>query len=165
MTTTFGHSFRQILRTCVLSAAGLSIAGPTLGLDGKIAGPTSCQLGASVAGARLAYATSGVTNVSGINVNVVCSLVRDNTTNTNGLSDLEMVVTAPAGGGNFDCTALAEDRNGNPVLAVHRMTSRSGAQVLDWGGSITVSASKGYYIINCDTPAGGVIHSVFHNEF
>ena len=149
-----------------LAIAAVAVSpGSSLGLDGKIGGPTACQLGASVSGARLAYASSGVTNVSGVNVGVVCALVRDNTTNTNGLSDLEMVVTAPAGGGNFDCTALAEDRNGNPVIAVHRTTTSAGTKVLDWGGSITVSASKGYYIVSCDVPANGIIRSVFHNEF
>jgi hypothetical protein len=158
-------SFQRASTVAAFALAALLVPGRSMGLDGKIAGPTSCQLGASVAGARLSYLTSGVTNVSGINVNVVCALVRDNTTNTNGLQDLEMSVTAPAGGGNFDCTLLSEDRQGNPVLAVHRTTTRPGAQVLDWAGSITVSTSKGYYILNCDVPNNGTIHSIFHNEF
>jgi hypothetical protein len=148
----------------IFSAAALVLPGRSMGDDGKVGGPTSCQLGASVAGARLAYVTSGVSNVSGINVNVVCSIVRDDTTTTTGLSDLEMTVTAPAGGGNFDCTALSEDRNGSPLIAVHRTTSRAGTQVLDWGAAVSVSASKGYYIVNCDVPANGIIHSLFHNE-
>jgi hypothetical protein len=156
---------RRFITTMLLAAGAVfALPGSSRGLDGKIAGPTACQLGASTAGARLSYNTSGVTNVSTVNVNVVCTLVRDNTTNTNGLSDLEMVVTAPAAG-NFDCTALAEDRGGNPVLAVHRMSDRTGTQVLDWGASITVSASKGYYVVNCDVPVNGVIRSIFHNEF
>jgi hypothetical protein len=155
---------RRIITTILAAGAVLALPGSSRGLDGKIAGPTACQLGAATAGARLLYNTSGVTNASTVNVNVVCTLVRDNTTNTNGLADLEMVVTAP-GAGNFDCTALAEDRNGSPVLAVHRMSNRAGTQVLDWGSSITVSASKGYYVINCDVPVNGVIRSIFHNEF
>jgi hypothetical protein len=162
MTTPITRASTAVLITAALT---LAVPGSSLGLDGKIAGPTACQLGASIAGARLAYATSGVTNVTGVNVNVVCALVRDNTLNTNGLSDLEMVVTAPTGGGNFDCTILAEDRGGNPLIAVHRTTTTPGTHVLDWGGSVTVSGSKGYYIINCDVPANGIIRSIFHNEF
>jgi hypothetical protein len=142
----------------------IALPGSSIALNGKIVGPTVCQLGASVAGARLAYVTSGVRNVSGINVNVVCALVRDNVGNTNGLADLEMVVTAPAAG-TFDCTALSEDRNGSPILAVHRTSNGSGTQILDWAGSITVSRNRGYYIVNCDVPSDGIIHSIFHDEF
>jgi hypothetical protein len=48
---------------------------------------------------------------------------------------------------------------------VHRVSTRTGTQTLDWGGSITVSASKGYYVVNCNVPNNGTIHSLFHNEF
>jgi hypothetical protein len=154
----------RFITTLLAAAAVVALPGRSQGLDGKIAGPTACQLGAATAGARLQYNTSGVTNVSAVNVNVVCALVRDNTTNTNGLSDLEMVVTAPAAG-NFDCVAIAEDRNGSPLIVVHRTTSGPGNHVLDWGGSITVSGSKGYYVVNCDVPVNGIIRSIFHNEF
>jgi hypothetical protein len=159
-------SFLRASGTAALALAAIAVTpGDSMGTDSKVAGPTACQLGASVAGARLAYASSGVTNVSGINVGVVCALERDNVINTNGLSDLEVVVTAPAGGGNFDCTALSEDRNGNPLIAVHRTTTTPGTHILNWNASITVSANRGYYIVSCDVPANGIIRSIYHTEF
>jgi hypothetical protein len=135
----------------------------SIGADGKIMFANECQL-AGDAGGRLTYLVGGVTNSSGINRDVVCGIVRDNTTNTNGLSDLEMSVTDPTTG-SFFCDAISADRTGNLLKVVRRTSTRMGVQTLDWGASLNVSSSKGHYAITCTVPANGIIHNVFANEF
>src|SRR5690349_21426617 len=78
----------------------------------SVVGSTVCVradvVGAS--GSGLVYTTYGVNNVSGLSVDVVCTLFRDNTSNTNGLQDLELSITDPSSGpGGFICDAISLD--------------------------------------------------------
>jgi hypothetical protein len=156
----------SVQRASTIAAFALALVAMSrnsIGADGKIMGPTDCQL-AGDAGGRLTYLVGGVTNSSGINRDVVCEVQRDNTTNTNGVSDLEMAVSDPTTG-SFFCDAVSVDRDGVLLKVVRRQSTRQGAQVLDWGNSLNVGKSKGHYAITCTVPANGIIHSIFVNEF
>jgi hypothetical protein len=166
MTTTISSWARHCQRLTAVTAFALGLVAlprHSIGADGKIINSTNCQLAGDAAG-RLSYLVGGVMNISGINHDVMCGLLRDNTTNTNGISDLEMSVSDPTTG-SFFCDAVSADRNGNLLKVVRRTSTKSGAQILDWGASLNLSASKGHYAITCTVPNNGVIHNVFVNEF
>ena len=156
-------SFQRASAVVAFALSLVALARHSIGADGKILGTTDCQLSGD-AGGRLTYLVGGVTNSSGINRDVICGVVRDNTTNTNGISDLEMAVSDPTTG-SFFCDAISADRNGNLLKVVRRTSTHSGPQILDWGNTLNVGGNKGHYAITCTVPANGVIHSVFVNEF
>lgn len=136
----------------------------SLAADGKILGGQVCELGPAPSSATVRYDSDGIEMVS-TGGTVMCTMIRDNVTNTNGLSDVELSVNDPTGGGGVICDLLAQDRHGTPVKVVRRTSSRNGPQVLDWGGSLNVGASKGTYSFICLLPPGGRISSLYFNEF
>jgi hypothetical protein len=134
----------------------------------SVVGSTVCVradvVGAS--GSGLVYTSNGVNNISGANVDIICTLFRDNTTNTNGLQDLELSITVPSGlgAGDFTCDALSLDRYGMTKKIVPRANSVVGNTVLDWGSSVNLSVSKGSYSLRCTVPNGGWIRSLWYLE-
>jgi hypothetical protein len=121
---------------------------------------------AGAAGSGLEYSATGVANVSSVPVDVLCTLFRDNTINTNGMQDLEMAVRDPdsATPGGFICDAISADRNGIGVKQVRRSSTKLGESVLDWGGSVNSGKAKGIYLVRCTVPIGGSIHSLYYQE-
>jgi hypothetical protein len=117
------------------------------------------------AGSGLLYSSGGVSNVSGRQADIICSLFRDNPINTNGMQDLELSISDPSTGpGGFICDALSLDRKGSTKKVVRRTNTAVGESVLDWGGSVNVSVSKGYYLVRCSVPNGGWIRSIYYLE-
>lgn len=119
-----------------------------------------------LSGTGLIYDFNGVTVATGTGgepVDIICTLFRDNTTNTNGMQDLEMSVFDPTTGSIF-CDAMSLDRKGIQKKVVRRQSSVVGESVLDWGGSVNLSVSKGYYAIRCRVPNGGAIRSIYYLE-
>jgi hypothetical protein len=120
-------------------------------------------IGAS--GSGLEYLSSGVRNGSGASLDVICTLFRDNTVNTNGMQDLELALLDPnSTPGGFICDAISADRKSSQVKIVRRTSTKVGEFILDWGGSLNVSVARGHYAIRCTVPNGGVIHSLYYEE-
>lgn len=129
--------------------------------DNKLVGPVACRpAGTETAG--LQYRVGGVTNVSGAAMDVVCTLIRDTVSNTNGLRDLEVAVTDPAG--SLLCDAVSENRAGDPLKIVRRSISGTGSKILDWGSSLNLSVNRGHYSLNCFLPNNATIHSIYYDE-
>jgi hypothetical protein len=133
----------------------------------SVLGSTVCVradvVGAS--GSGLVYNSMGVNNISGAQADIICTLFRDNTTNTNGMQDLELAIKDPnSAPGGFICDAISLDRKGLPVKVVRRTNTVVGDSVLDWGGSVNISVNKGPYAVRCSVPNGGWIRSAFYLE-
>jgi hypothetical protein len=128
---------------------------------------------ASVPTAKLGKSSFGLTALpdSGTTMNSYCPLIRTNTANTTGLDDLEMFVTKSqsSDGVNFPvnglgCTALSLTVNGNFEDAVTVSTTMYGYQKLNFAGNLSVSVSKGTYLIMCGMNKGDIIHSIWSDE-
>jgi hypothetical protein len=132
-----------------------------------VLGATVCVRADTVgaAGNGLVYTSMGVNNISGAQADIICSLFRDNTVNTNGMQDLEIAIQDPSSGpGGFICDALSLDRKGLPKKVVRRTNTVVGESVLDWGAAVNISVSKGAYVVRCSVPNGGWIRSVYYLE-
>jgi hypothetical protein len=131
----------------------------------SVLGPTVCVRAGLSGSIGLDYTTAGVTNATGGPTDILCSLFRDNTTNTNGMQDLEMAIFDPsASPGGFICDAVSQDRVGSARKVSRRTNTGVNNQILDWGGSVNVSVSKGHYAIRCTVPNGATIRSIFYLE-
>jgi hypothetical protein len=86
--------------------------------------------------------------------NMVCPLVRGNTTNTNGLTNLQLNLFKQVSA-TFTCTAESYDQNGSLLKSVAKSTTQTGITFLSWGSSINASSAKGTYGIVC-TVVGAV---------
>lgn len=93
----------------------------------------------------------------------VCSLIRDNTTNTNGLSDLE-VRLLKSGSESQTCTAYVHDKFGNLLKAVPRTATGTGAKTLDWEAKVDTSSDSAYYSVRCDLNANTTLGSIYWKE-
>lgn len=93
----------------------------------------------------------------------VCSLVRDNTTNTNGLLALQ-VRLMKNDGASQTCTARSHDAFGNLLKAVSRSVSGTGGKTLSWGTSLNVSGAGSYYSVTCSLNGGTAVSNLYWNE-
>jgi hypothetical protein len=131
------------------------------GADGKVMAPSACRPAGNVT-TGLSYGAGHVTNTSGATMDIVCPIARDNVSNGNGLSDLEVAVNDATG--TMSCDGLALDRAGNILKSASRTTPGTGPQVLDFGSTLNLSADRGHYSVICHVPNGSRIHSVFFGE-
>jgi len=131
----------------------------------SVLGPTVCLRANSNGLGGFEYTSAGVTNISGAPADLVCALFRDNTTNTNGMQDLEVAFNDPsAAPGGFICDAISQDRVGLVKKVVRRTNGAVGNQVLDWGASLNASVVKGHYAVRCTVPNGATIRSIYYLE-
>ncbi len=93
---------------------------------------------------------------------VVCPIVRDNTSNTNGTHSVYVYVSNPANR-TIECTLYSYDRYSGLIDSDTNSTSNPGDQTifLDVDNSI----ERGYYGINCRLPQNGAIRSYEVREF
>lgn len=89
-----------------------------------------------------------------------CPIVRDNTGNTNGLSELQMQVLTS---GSTICNAHAISATGSVLISVARSRSTNGP--LNWSNTINTSSARGSYAIRCDMPAWAQIATYYADEF
>ena len=130
-----------------------------------VLGPTACLRANTNGLGGLEYTSAGVVNISGAPADVVCALFRDNTTNTNGMQDLEVSINDPSTSpGGVICDAVSQDRNGSAKKVVRRTNTTVGNIILDWGGSLNVSVAKGHYAVRCTIPNGATFRSIFYLE-
>jgi len=138
------------------AAAATTVLGSTICVRADLVGNAS---------SGLIYTLGGVNNASGGPAEILCTLFRDNTTNLTGMQDLEMSISDPSTSpGGFSCNAFSLDRKGVIKKNVNRVNSVTGESVLDWGSSVNISVSKGYYAIHCTIPNGATIHSLYYLE-
>src|SRR5688572_698594 len=126
--------FRRVsLMVVLVVGAGAFVFGHARAAT-SVLGPTSCvRLGAN-GSSGLEYTSDGVKNVVGMPVNVVCSLFRDNTTNTDGMQDLEVSISDPNPlPGILTCTAYSFDRQGVIKKQLEKKATTRGNVILDWG--------------------------------
>src|SRR5216110_2118390 len=99
----------------------------------SVLGPTVC-LRVGLNGGQavgIDYSTAGVSNISGAPVDILCTLFRDNTSNTNGMQDLELAIFDPSTApGGFICDAVSQDRVGSARKVVRRTNTGVNNQVL-----------------------------------
>jgi hypothetical protein len=151
----------------MLGAMAVAVAGwphTSIGADAKVTGASVCRRLGGVQQFGLQYTSNGVQNITGSSADLICNLPRDNTGNTNGLSDLEVTIRNFTTGGS-SCDALSIDRNGNPMQIVRKDSTRLGSETLDFGAGLSVSANKGGYLVVCHLTNGSMINSVYTNEF
>jgi len=128
-----------------------------------VAGPTFCQPTNGVTGFQVQYTTGGIQNIAGRAIDIICTLFRDNTTNTNGLSDLEVAIKIdPAFPGTFTCVAAAVDRKGDWVRNVTKSKTSTG--IIDFGNLLNFSVTKGHYALRCSMPTNATLHSIYYLE-
>ena len=97
-------------------------------------------------------------------VTVTCPILRDNTTNTTGLADVELQVAVSSG--SMTCTAGAYDASAfGTVKTVAKTTTGTGNSKLDWGTALNKSSSVGTFAIDCTVPPFGQIYSLRYSEF
>lgn len=148
-----------------VAVCALALSASTAHADGKILGPTACKPYGINPSVDLTYGFSHVTNNTGAQVSIVCALVRDTSTNTNGLQDLEVSITDPTGG-SMVCNAFSVGRNGATLSQLRKNAGTSTApQIIDFGSALNASASRGHYAVVCEVPNGGKIHSIFYEEY
>jgi hypothetical protein len=155
---------RSAILSSALTLALAAVPGRSIANDAKVMGGTACRRASTGTMLGLQYTTDGVVNVSGQSMQVICSILRDNTGNTNGLAGLQVGVTDTTSGG-IACDAVADDPKGNPVIVTRKSSTKLGAQVLDFGTTVSKSAAKGYYSLNCSLPNGAKISSIYSNEY
>jgi hypothetical protein len=130
-----------------------------------VLGPSICARGLASNGN--VNVTGGMfQNISGAQMTVICSLFRDNTTNTNGMQDLEITVRNDGDVANVaTCTAVSYNRQGSPLKMASRTTNGTSVeQTLDFGGSLNLSVSRGHYSIFCQMPNLFSVHNIFYTE-
>jgi hypothetical protein len=105
---------------------------------------------------------------------VSCPLTRSLPLSTDGLSDLEIRFYAETdfAGEPFrtvTCTASSLRSDGSFADTASKDVNvppyPSGVMtVMDFGGALNVSSSKGHYTLTCHLPGDVVLHSVYHSE-
>lgn len=134
-----------------------------------VLGPTACAIASQFDG-RVEITSQYFKNPgnNGRTMPVVCGLFRDNTTNTNGMQDLEVNITnLGATAFTVTCTAYSYERKGGmwKKSVPRSATVGVGTGVtLDWGSSVNISVSKGFYTVYCELPIDFAIHSIYYQE-
>lgn len=95
---------------------------------------------------------------------ISCPIIRDETNNTNGISDLEVRVDHN-GAGSMSCQGMTFDAFGNTLKGVLKPAPVGNNKVLDFGNAINISATKGPYYVSCTMTGGDTIHSLFLQEY
>jgi hypothetical protein len=108
------------------------------------------------------YTSAGLKNKSTATLTIVCSLFRDNTSNTNGMQDLEISLFDQTGG--TKCAAFSFDRKGFTKKMIEKVNSTVGEAVIDFGGALNASVSKGYYAVSCSLTPQSILRSIYYVE-
>jgi hypothetical protein len=93
----------------------------------------------------------------------VCSLIRDNTTNTNGLVALQVRVDK-GDTSSRQCTATVHDGYGSITKSVVRSVSGSGVRAFDWTTTVNTSSASAYYTITCALGGNDLIKTLSWDE-
>jgi hypothetical protein len=148
----------RLIAFCVALAAFVR---PATASDEKVLNTASCQMEFNSTAPYFYHVSGLATGDTG--ALFFCALQRDNTTNTNGLEDLE-VQTSSSASGVVDCEATSYDLNNN-ILVDKIVVAPSGTgKTIDFGSTVNVSVAKGHYEVSCFVPPLAVIHTIFYKE-
>lgn len=147
--------------SCSLST--LIILGTTAALAASKTVPTSACQTLDGRDARLARSENEITSI-GSDFTISCPILRDNTTNTNGLSALQLRVKK-ADTATRSCTAYASDGFGSQLKSVTKTVSGTGVQPFDWGTTFNVSSANGAnYAVVCTLGAEDFGEGIYWTE-
>jgi hypothetical protein len=97
-------------------------------------------------------------------VTAICAPERSNTSNTNGLLDLEIRILSLDGTNkSVNCYASSQRTDGSSVLDVSKSGFGTNFKI-DFGATLNKSVSGGSYIIACDLPAFAALVSMYSSE-
>jgi hypothetical protein len=130
----------------------------------RIFAGAECQLqNASQVAATPKYGKEGtIENSSGITLNVVCPVVRDNTSNVNGTQNFTVRVVSN-GLDDVLCTSYSTDENGNLIDNFTDTTNSNVPETLNI--NLSLSAAKGTYSMGCELPPGSKIFNYRVHEY
>ena len=129
----------------------------------RIFAGAECQLqDPSQVAATPEYGFGTIENSSTITLNVICPVVRDNTSNTNGTQNFTVRVVS---NGNDDviCTSYSTDEDGQLIDNVTATTDSNVPETLNI--DLSLSADKGTYSMRCVLPPGSMIINYRVNEY
>lgn len=85
---------------------------------------------------------------------LVCPIIRNNSTNTTGMSDLDMVVYDSNASYNISCTGYVIETSGATQTTLDFSTQSSsgsgGRQALNWGTALQTGSATAAYIMTCE---------------
>jgi hypothetical protein len=119
----------------------------------------NCKAASSSQATYLHYSLTDASvggSVPGGYLTMFCTMIRDVTTNSDGLESFDVLVNNPAGKSTF-CTVASYDANGTQIDAATAATAATGIQWLHFGTAINVSAAGGFYAFGCYVPAYGSV--------
>ena len=127
--------------------------------DAKILHGTACTASSPSAAVYFTTDSAYTTTSSAF---VFCPVIKDNTTTTAGLADLEVSVSNASG--SMYCTAFSLDRYGNTLDSSTVYAANGSDKVINFGSAINVSDSRGGYSVFCYLGAGDRLHSIYSLE-
>jgi hypothetical protein len=148
---------------------------PVLAADSKVYPGSACvpQFSSAYAdGGIEIFLTGAIQNHTSDTIRVICTIVRDNTTNTNGLLNVTVRVFIPDSAadliqeGMTGCTVLSLD-GFTEVESEQNIVSlpypRTGRLELEFSGKhrLTESIPLGQYVLRCGMPSDAVLFSYF----
>jgi hypothetical protein len=153
-----------------LVAIGLisTLAGAARANDDKTFGPSLCRplLNGDIYG-NPSYVVSPNAFMlpNGTSLGVVCPIVRDNTTNTGGISSAAIWVNNQAGQVT-SCSFYSVGQKGETITWASKERTAEGTGAITFNNAnIPRSQAKGTYSFYCGLPSGGAIYSYFVSEY
>lgn len=147
----------QLLTVTVLLGLAPAVA---LAVDNKTMPGSACasSQGGPTSGGAFSFSVTGA--------EAVCPIVRDNTTNTTGLDDLDVygLNQNDPGTDTFSCTAYAKTAGGNTDDSYTVSTTTLGTVSFSFGTNINVSSSGGNYVVVCTAGALDYLYSYVSSE-
>lgn len=110
----------------------------------------------------LTYSTDGSVTTD-TNTTLICPLIGDTPSDSNGLSDLEAFVD-PADGTTMTCTIRCMSSTGSQLDSESQTTSGNAAQKLDWGAFSASCSTEPSYVLSCDFDDGDKLHALRWTE-
>lgn len=156
--------FSRILRHFGLAGAvtAVSLVPRAAHAIEKMQPASACQV-LNEANTTIGRGAVDIGSVSGA-FSVSCPLLRDNTTNTNGLFPFWLRVNK-GDATSRTCTAYSVDGYGNILKSVSRSVTGTGVQTFDWTTALNVSSANGAtYAINCTFGPSDFGENMYWNE-
>ncbi|MBD0345040.1 MAG: hypothetical protein ICV63_09515 [Coleofasciculus sp. Co-bin14] len=140
-----------------------SAASPAFADDRKTYPGNLCQPGPFATASTISYGLDGsVENTASGSIYVVCPVVRDNTTNTTGLKQIQVQINKPSSTGTY-CSFYSKSADGvNTFFNEKWNFEGSGNRIISL--NVQKSYASGYYFIACILPPKAKVVSYIVNE-
>jgi len=156
------------LRNSLLAVAAIACAtfgtSAYAGQDSKILAGNACQFAdvTTIVNPSFAFDSGRILNTADIPVSVICPVVRDNTTNTDGTLAVQVRVN---GGNDQDvlCTVTSRDRFAKFLRDDFGVGGKDGPQTITL--DVNTSVASGAYELTCLLPPRGAVLTYQITEF